>query len=213
MEQVHKRGFSAQLVELKCSWSDLGSWDAVWRENKKDANGNVFLSQGTSVDSENSYVRSDGKFIALVGVRDMVVVEGRGGILVGSRHQSQKVKEVAQKVSGSEAGLASLNEPNAKRGDGNRSVLAEQSGFKINRISIDTSWSSVGRFVPSKFCHYVVVEGKGAVATENEEFILLPGQSFFVSDDESCEVVNVGSQFLEIIEIEINSLKSSVSKS
>src|SRR5207302_2032548 len=58
-------------------WNDVGSWAEVWEMGARDASGNVLLGQGRClpVDSQDNLIMADSRTVALVGVRDLVVVE------------------------------------------------------------------------------------------------------------------------------------------
>ena len=84
-------------------WNDLGSWAALYEHQLEQANlsdkyENVSESAGSlPLDSHGNYVYSPNKFVALIGVKDLVVVETDDAILITTRHHSQDVgKSVKQ---------------------------------------------------------------------------------------------------------------------
>ncbi len=85
-------------------WNDLGSWAALYEHQMDqlkagDAAGNVAESGGlVAIDARGNYVFSKGKMVALVGVKDLVVVETEDAILVTSRHHSQDVGKVVKEL-------------------------------------------------------------------------------------------------------------------
>jgi mannose-1-phosphate guanylyltransferase len=85
-------------------WNDLGSWAALYehqRDNKLnlDGHGNVSESAGSfALGAEDNYVYSPKKFVSLVGVRDLVVVETDDAILITTRHHSQDVGKVVKEL-------------------------------------------------------------------------------------------------------------------
>jgi mannose-1-phosphate guanylyltransferase len=77
-------------------WSDVGSWDEIYRLSEKDLENNVLI--GAHVIARNTkgslaLSRTD-KLIALYGVSDLVVVETADAILVTRRDQAQGVREI-----------------------------------------------------------------------------------------------------------------------
>ena len=77
-------------------WSDVGSWDALWEISAKDNNGNV-LTSGSHViieGTEGSLVYSPQKLVALVGVKDLIIVETKDALLICKKGCSQNVKKV-----------------------------------------------------------------------------------------------------------------------
>jgi len=79
-------------------WSDLGSWDALWEESPKDEDGNVVRGRFIGIDSGDSLVYSPEKLVALVGVRDIFVVETKDALLICRRERSQDVRRVVEKL-------------------------------------------------------------------------------------------------------------------
>lgn len=84
-------------IRADFGWNDLGSWAALWEHRKKDANGNVVESDGEfALNAGGNYVYSPKKFVALVGVKDVVVVETEDALLITSRESSQDVGRVVK---------------------------------------------------------------------------------------------------------------------
>jgi mannose-1-phosphate guanylyltransferase len=85
-------------------WNDLGSWAALYEHQLDqlkagDASGNVSESAGlVAIDAHGNYAFSPRKMVALVGVKDIVVVETDDAILVTSRHHSQDVGKVVKEL-------------------------------------------------------------------------------------------------------------------
>jgi len=85
------------VVPVAMGWSDVGSWDALHTISANDAQGNVYRGEVIAVDVENCLVRSEaGKRVALVGVRDLIVVAAGDDILVLPRGQSQDVRKIIE---------------------------------------------------------------------------------------------------------------------
>ncbi len=83
------------VVPVDCGWSDVGSWQASWELGARDAQGNAVRADGAVLaDAEgNVVVAPAGKVVALVGVRDLVVVDTPDALLVVPRERAQDVKK------------------------------------------------------------------------------------------------------------------------
>ena len=79
-------------------WSDLGSWDALWEVSKKDINGNAVRGEFIGIDAANSLIHSSGKLVALIGVKDLLVVETKDALLICRRGRSQDVKKIVESL-------------------------------------------------------------------------------------------------------------------
>src|SRR6266404_8281066 len=79
---VMEKTASAAVVPVKCGWSDVGSWLAVWELSDKDADGNAAQGAAVFEDSRNCNVSTDKALVALEGVDDLVVVATQDAVLV-----------------------------------------------------------------------------------------------------------------------------------
>jgi mannose-1-phosphate guanylyltransferase len=86
------------VVAADIGWSDVGSWDVVYDLQAKDAEGNVRPRGSLSLDARGNIVVSPRKFVAAVGVRDLVIVETDDALLVAARERSQDVGKVVQEL-------------------------------------------------------------------------------------------------------------------
>ncbi|MFP4081722.1 MAG: mannose-1-phosphate guanylyltransferase [Candidatus Aminicenantes bacterium] len=79
-------------------WSDVGSWSAladIWPQDKA---GNTSRGENLFLDSQGCVVYSPQKLTALIGVKDLIVVDTDQALLVCSKKEDQKVKEVVEKL-------------------------------------------------------------------------------------------------------------------
>lgn len=78
----------------KFGWNDVGSWEEVYQISPKNDDGNAITGNVISINSKNSYIYSQNKLIAAVGVENLIVIETNDSILICSRDKAQDVKEV-----------------------------------------------------------------------------------------------------------------------
>jgi mannose-1-phosphate guanylyltransferase len=95
---VMEKADNVLLIRGDFGWSDVGCWDALWEVTDKDEHGNAANVRGLffGLDTRNSLVHSSRKFVALVGVEDLIVVETEDSLLVCRRGCSQDVKKVVE---------------------------------------------------------------------------------------------------------------------
>jgi mannose-1-phosphate guanylyltransferase len=89
---------SIYCIPASFGWNDLGSWTALYehRQKKQDKAGNVITSaKNFTVDASGNFIHSD-KFVAAVGVNDLVVVETDDALLITTLQNSQEVGKVVQ---------------------------------------------------------------------------------------------------------------------
>ncbi len=93
MEKTKK----AMVVPAEFDWNDLGSWDALEAViNKTDDNtvvcSNGFFQEGAT----GNIVFAPDKFVALLGVNDLIVVSNKNAVMIMPKSDSQKVKNVVE---------------------------------------------------------------------------------------------------------------------
>jgi mannose-1-phosphate guanylyltransferase len=77
-------------------WNDVGSWNAVYEMLPRDACGNVTAPNSICLDSHDNFVDARGKVVALLGVRNLIVVDTPDALLVAARDHAQQVGEVVK---------------------------------------------------------------------------------------------------------------------
>ena len=80
------------------AWDDVGSWPALESHLPKDGQGNAALGDVEALDSGDNVVVSEGRLTALVGVRNLVVVQADGVTLVCDKNRSQELKALLAKL-------------------------------------------------------------------------------------------------------------------
>jgi mannose-1-phosphate guanylyltransferase len=87
------------VIPVDYPWSDVGSWKTLDEYLRKDGDDNIFHGKGVSVDSSGCLVFGGDKVVALVGVKDVVVVDSEEGVLILNKEMSQEVKRVVEELS------------------------------------------------------------------------------------------------------------------
>ena len=101
---VLERARNIRMLPIDYSWSDVGSWAALSETREPDASGNFSsLSGGAALVAEDAqgcvvYAEKD-ELIALIGVRDIVVVRAGDATLVCPRERAQDVRRIVDRLS------------------------------------------------------------------------------------------------------------------
>ncbi len=95
---VLERSADLEAIEATFDWDDLGSWPALARHLVRDARGNAALGAVALFDADACVVHADGHLVALVGVRDLVVVHTPDATLVCARERAEEVKNLVEKL-------------------------------------------------------------------------------------------------------------------
>src|SRR5690606_3873341 len=96
---IFEKSHKVALVPVTFPWSDLGAWDAVWKVQPKDADGNVVLSGSASLsDTRNSLVVSEKAHVAGQGLDDVAVIATEDAVYVGRLSEAQKVGSIVKSL-------------------------------------------------------------------------------------------------------------------
>jgi mannose-1-phosphate guanylyltransferase len=93
LERVTAQAAEPQVfvIPAQVGWSDIGSWAAVYELLARQPEENIFASEGHSIDASGNYFSSRGKFVAAIGVKDLIVVETADALLICPRERAQEV--------------------------------------------------------------------------------------------------------------------------
>ncbi len=94
MEKTRRAG----VVRATFAWSDVGSWDSIHAIKTPDADGNVLEGPVSVLDTRGSLVRSEGPLTAVFGLSDVVVVALADAVLVTSKQEAPRVKDLVKKL-------------------------------------------------------------------------------------------------------------------
>ncbi len=92
-------------IPAEFNWNDLGSWASLYEYQvetrlRGDAEGNVADTTGhISIEASDNYIFSPRKFVALVGVENLVIVDTEDALLIAHRDHSQDVGKIVKELS------------------------------------------------------------------------------------------------------------------
>jgi len=82
------------MLILDAGWSDLGSWDSIPDLMDKDIEGNVTDGAHVLLDTTNSYILSEKKFVAAIGLDDLIIVDTSDSLLICKKDHVQDIKKL-----------------------------------------------------------------------------------------------------------------------
>jgi mannose-1-phosphate guanylyltransferase len=86
------------VLRADFAWNDVGSWEFIRDVEVADADGNVVVGEHVVIDGANNTIVSRDRLVGLVGVDDVVVVDGGDAILVCRRDRAQDVKRIVAEL-------------------------------------------------------------------------------------------------------------------
>ncbi len=202
---VMEKTDSAVVIPLDADWSDLGAWDALWEIQKKDSSGNVIISEGGTVATEdvgNSLIQSHSRLVAAVGITDMVIIETADAVLVASKDKVQSVKQIVDQLHsmGREEGHSHRL---VKRPWGSYESLAREAGFQVKHIVVKPGASLSLQMHHHRSEHWTVIKGTALVVCGDREFEVMENESAFIPKESKHRLSNTGETDVELIEVQI----------
>jgi mannose-1-phosphate guanylyltransferase len=95
---VMEHAANVAMLEAPFEWDDLGSWKAWARWQPKDASGNVVQGEVVLLDSENCVVVGEGAPVAVIGVKDLVIVQKNGATLICPLDRAEEVRRAVNEL-------------------------------------------------------------------------------------------------------------------
>ena len=95
---IMEKAAAVETVIAEFDWDDVGLWTALPKHLPPDPSGNTIRGPATAVASTNNIVVSNGRMIALCGVKDLVVVETPDAVLVCHRDAVQNIKQIVTQL-------------------------------------------------------------------------------------------------------------------
>ncbi|MCA1490357.1 AGE family epimerase/isomerase [Ensifer sp. NBAIM29] len=86
------------MVPASFRWSDLGSWQSLLDVSATDANGNVAVGDVVAIDCEHAYLRSHGRLLSVIGLKDIAIVATADATFVAPVAKSQEVKRIVEQL-------------------------------------------------------------------------------------------------------------------
>jgi mannose-1-phosphate guanylyltransferase len=95
---IMERAERVAVVPADFGWSDVGTWSTLYDLMNADRDGNVVTGDYVGVDTKGSYIHSDGRLIATVGVESLIVVDTEDALLICPRDRAQDVKAIVDRL-------------------------------------------------------------------------------------------------------------------
>ncbi|MEM7226464.1 MAG: mannose-1-phosphate guanylyltransferase/mannose-6-phosphate isomerase [Pseudomonadota bacterium] len=191
----------AAVVPVDIGWTDVGSWDALWRVEGVDGADNKIHGDVVALDVEGSYLHSETRLVAALGLRDLVVVETSDAVLVCPRDRAQDIRLLVEHMQ-----LAKREEPLVHRRVfrpwGSYQAIDNGEGFQAKRLIINPGASISLQRHQHRAEHWVVVQGIAEVTRDEEVFTLETNQSTFIPLGAVHRLKNPGESPLHIVEVQ-----------
>lgn len=197
---VMEKATNIEVIPLGTAWSDLGDWNAVWREN---GGGTVAHGAVTAIDCEGSLLRSEveGQHVVGIGLQNLVVVAMPDAVLVADRARAQDVKLAVTQLKAKSVRQAEVF-PRDHRPWGWFETLALADRFQVKRIVVKPGAALSLQSHVHRAEHWIVVSGTASVTVGEEVKLLTENQSVYVPLGAVHRLANPGKVPVVLIEVQ-----------
>jgi mannose-1-phosphate guanylyltransferase / mannose-6-phosphate isomerase len=200
---VMERARNLSVVPYGGRWSDLGSWEAVWREDSSDMHGLVTTGPATAIDCHNTLLRAENPDQQLVGIglNNIIAVAMPDAVLLAHKDRTQDVKLAVQRLK--DAGIAQAETlPRDYRPWGWYESIALGPRFQVKRIVVHPGAALSLQSHHHRAEHWIVVEGTAKVTIDHKTQLVSENQSVFIPLGAVHRLENPGKLPLTLIEVQ-----------
>lgn len=182
-------------------WSDVGTWSALAAISPRDEQGNTLQGDVIAFDATNTFVRSESRMVAVLGVDDLVVVETADAVLVASKERAQDVKKIVDRLNAAGRVESELHRKVA-RPWGTYEGVDSGDRFQVKRIVVNPGASLSLQMHYHRAEHWIVVRGTARVVNGDTTLLLSENQSTYIPLGTQHRLENPGKVPLEMIEVQ-----------
>jgi len=201
---VMEKTDSAVVVPLDAGWSDVGSYSALWDVCDQDENNNVIRGDVLSIDTKDSYLHSENKLIATVGVDNLVVIDTPDAVMVANKNDVQKVKQIVDKLKKDNRIEPSFHRK-VYRPWGNYDSIDMGKRFQVKRITVNPGAKLSVQMHHHRAEHWIIVSGTAKVTIDESTVLMSENQSAYIPIGAVHALENPGKLPLEMIEVQSGS--------
>ncbi|WP_282601657.1 mannose-1-phosphate guanylyltransferase/mannose-6-phosphate isomerase [Paracoccus sp. PARArs4] len=204
---VMEKAGNLSVVRFSGRWSDLGGWDAVWREQLDgQAGGNVACRNSTAIDCDDVLLRSEDSDLQVVGIglKDLMVVATSDAVLVADKSRAQDVRKAVTALR--EKGHKQAESfPRDHRPWGWFETLALADRFQVKRIVVKPGAALSLQSHVHRSEHWIVVNGTARVTVDDQVTLVTENQSIYVPLGAVHRMENPGKVPMVLIEVQTGS--------
>lgn len=194
----------AAVIPVDMAWNDLGSWQALYEVGNADAEGNVISGDVIARDVSNSYLRADGKLLAVIGLDNVIVVNTDDAVLVAAADRVGEVGQIVEDLKRRNR-QESLGHRKTNRPWGSYMSVDTGERFQVKRLTVKPGekLSLQKHFHRSE--HWVVVHGTAMVERDGESMLVRENESVYIPIGATHRLGNPGKLPLHLIEVQSGS--------
>ncbi|SHH85694.1 mannose-1-phosphate guanylyltransferase/mannose-6-phosphate isomerase [Cognatishimia maritima] len=200
---VMEKATNLSVVPFDAAWSDLGGWDAVWRESGPDADGIVTSGAATALDCKNTLLRSESETLQVVGIglENIMAIAMPDAVLIADMSCAQSVKKAVTALK--EKGAAQATQfPKDHRPWGWFESLVVGGRFQVKRILVHPGAALSLQSHVHRSEHWIVVAGTARVTIEDKVKLVTENESVYIPVGSKHRLENPGKVPMVLIEVQ-----------
>lgn len=203
---VMEKADNLSVVPFSGGWSDLGGWDAVWKEAEPDADGVVAAGNATAIECRDTLLRSEAETLEVVGIGldNIVAVAMPDAVLVADKSRAQDVKLAVSALKAKSANQATMF-PKDHRPWGWFESLVIGGRFQVKRILVHPGAALSLQSHHHRSEHWIVVEGTAKVTIDDDVKLVTENQSVYIPLGAVHRMENPGKVPMVLIEVQTGS--------
>ncbi|MBV9833360.1 MAG: mannose-1-phosphate guanylyltransferase/mannose-6-phosphate isomerase [Alphaproteobacteria bacterium] len=198
---VMERTDRAAVVPVDMAWSDIGSWNALREISQPDDDGNVLRGDVVTSRVRDSYIRTDGKLVAAIGVENVVVVATDDAVLVADADTAGELSEVVDLLR-----QRNRSEPvthvTTYRPWGYYRTVDAGLRYQVKRIMVKPGAKLSLQKHYHRAEHWVVVQGTALVQRGQDRMLVRENESVYIPIGTEHRLENPGKLPLQLIEVQ-----------
>ena len=192
------------VVNLDAGWCDLGNWNSVWQNSKKDNHGNTQQGNVFIKKTKNSYLKSESRLVVGLGIENLFIIDTRDAVLVADKNYSEEVKSIVNHLN-PEGYLESQEHRKIYRPWGHYLSIEEGNRWKVKLIFVKPGGKLSLQLHRHRSEHWVIVNGSADVEIEDKKSFLKENESIYIPVGEKHRISNPGKIPLVFIEVQSGS--------
>jgi mannose-1-phosphate guanylyltransferase/mannose-1-phosphate guanylyltransferase/mannose-6-phosphate isomerase len=203
---VMEKAKNISVVAFEEEWSDLGDWNAIWRETETDENGVSTSENAMAIDCKDTLLRSDGRNLEVVGIglSNIVVVAMNDAVLIADKDRAQDVKIAVDALKKRNAPQATQL-PIDYRPWGWFENLVVGQRFQVKRIHVHPGAALSLQSHYHRSEHWIVVQGTAKITVDEVVKLVSENQSVYIPVGAVHRMENPGKVPMVLIEVQTGS--------
>jgi mannose-1-phosphate guanylyltransferase / mannose-6-phosphate isomerase len=197
---VFEQSTTTAVTPLNVAWSDVGAWNALHHIGEKNEEGNVLNGDVVCTNTRNSYIRSSGRLVTVIGLENMIIVDTDDALLVTTREQAHEVKQLVNRLVKLERREVAQHVRDQQMW-GEVHSIQKGAGYELRVMKLRAGSALTIAHPGSSHRLMTVAQGSGLLKTDTITRPLMVGDSFEVAAEETAIVFNGAEAEMQLVEI------------